>query len=453
MSPAPDARTGTGLRARQAALAALAAVEDTGTWSNIAVPDAVAALPEARDRAFASHLAYDTLRWEGTLDWALGLVLTRPLADVEAPLRRVLRLGAVQLLRSGVPVPAAVSTSVALARAAVPQGRAKGAAGFVNGVLRNLARRLDDLPWPDADVDPVSHLSLTTAHPRWVVADLLGRFTFDETRAILEADNEPPGLTLRATSDRDGLLEELRAGGIDAAPTTTAPEGVRAPGADPRRLVAVSEGRATPQDEASMLVVRASRAASGDRVLDLCSGPGGKATHLAAVVGPEGRVTGIELHPHRARLVEETAARLGVEVDVRVGDATAPPLQGGERFDVVLLDGPCTGLGTGRRRPEVRWRRQPEDVPTLAKLQRRMLDVAVERTRPGGHLTFSVCTWTAGETTEVVADLLARAGDRLELVEERQLRPDTDDTDGMYLATFRRLEDPQPLPGPEGPDR
>ncbi|MBW3621460.1 MAG: methyltransferase domain-containing protein [Actinobacteria bacterium] len=428
----------TGVRARRAALTAIAAVEEGGAYSNLAVPEAVAGLPDARDRAFASHLAYDTLRWRGTLDWALGLVLTRPIGDVEAPLRRILHLGAVQLLRSGVPTPAAVSTSVALARSAVPAGRAKGAAGFVNGVLRNLARRLDDLPWPDPDVDPVQHLALTTAHPAWVVTDLLGRFGDADTRAILEADNDPPGLTLRVAGDRDRVLAELREAGIDATATATSPEGVRAPGADPRRLPAVAEGRATPQDEASMLVVRATRVAAGDHVLDLCSGPGGKATHLAAIVGASGSVTGVELHPHRARLVEETAARMGVAVDVRIGDATAPPLQGGEVFDVVLLDGPCTGLGTGRRRPEVRWRRQPEDVASLARLQRRMLDVAVERTRPGGHLTFSVCTWTAGETTEVVRDLLERAGDRVGLVEERQLRPDTDGTDGMYLATFRR---------------
>ncbi len=434
MSDAAD----VGLPARRAALAALAAVEERGAYSNLAVPDAVAGLADARDRAFASHLAYDTLRWEGTLDWALAGVLSRPLDQVEAPLRRILRLGALQLVRSGVPTPAAVSTSVALAREAVPGGRATGAAGFVNGVLRNLARRADALPWPDAAVDPVGALALRTAHPAWVVADLLDRFGPETTRAILDADNDPPGLTLRATGDRGGLVAELVAAGLDATPTPHAPEGVRVPGADPRRLPAVLEGRATPQDEASMLVTRATRVTAGDHVLDLCAGPGGKAAHLAQLVGEEGRVIGIELHPHRARLIDETARRLGVRVDVRVGDATAPPLAADETFDVVLLDGPCTGLGTGRRRPEVRWRRAATDVADLATLQRRLLDVAVRRTRPGGHLTYSVCTWTAGETTAVVEDLLAAEGDRLTLVEQRQLLPHADGTDGMFVATFQR---------------
>jgi 16S rRNA (cytosine967-C5)-methyltransferase len=434
----------TGLPARRAALAALAAVEESDAYSNVAVPDAVAALPEARDRAFASHLAYDTLRWQGTLDWALGLVLRRPLADVEPALRRILRLGALQLVRSGVPTPAAVSTSVALAREAVPGTRATGAAGFVNGVLRNLARRGEALPWPDRDADPVQHLALTTAHPAWLVGELRHRFGDDRAGAILAADNEPPGLTLRAAGDRDALVAELTAAGLDARPTVLAPEGVRVPGADARRLAAVSEGRATPQDEASMLVARATRVRPGDRVLDLCAGPGGKATHLAALSGPTGRVTALELHPHRARMVSAAAERLGLDLDVRVGDATVPPLDGDEQFDVVLLDAPCTGLGTGRRRPEVRWRREVGDVPALADLQRRLLDVAVDRTRPGGHVTYAVCTWTAGETSEVVADLVRRRAAEVELVEERQLLPDADGTDGMYFATLRRRPSTHP---------
>jgi 16S rRNA (cytosine967-C5)-methyltransferase len=191
-------------------------------------------------------------------------------------------------------------------------------------------------------------------------------------------------------------------------------------------------------------VARATRVRSGDRVLDLCAGPGGKATHLAALAGPAGRVTALELHPHRARMVRAAAERLGLEVDVRVGDATVPPLDGDEQFDVVLLDAPCTGLGTGRRRPEVRWRRDARDVPSLADLQRRLLDVAVDRTRPGGHVTYAVCTWTAGETAEVAADLVRRRGAEVEVVEERQLFPDSEATDGMFLVTLRRRPSTHP---------
>lgn len=430
-----------GLPARRAALAALQTVEDDRAWSNLAVPRAIAELPKTRDRAFAAHLAYDTLRWEGTLHWALGHVLTRALDDVEPALRRVLKLGAVQLLRSEVPDRAAVATSVALAREQVPAARAAGAGGFVNGVLRALARGRDTLPWPARDRDPIGHLALEHGHPRWVVEDLLERYGAPRTAAVLAADNVPPGLTLRATGDRDRLLSQLRAQEIDARPGAV-PEAVRAPGADPRQLPQVAAGEAVPQDEASMRVAHATGAGPGDDVLDLCAGPGGKATHLASLVGPRGRVVAIELHPHRATMITESARRQNVEVEVRVGDATAPPLASTDTFDVVLLDAPCTGLGTGRRRPEVRWRRQPDDVTELAELQRRLLASAAWRVRPGGNLTYAVCTWTAGETTRVADHLDTLHPDAFVRTATVQLLPDPDDTDGMFIATWRRTDAP-----------
>ncbi len=436
MSPAPD---DTGLPARRAALAALQAVETEDAYSNLVVPESVADLAGERDRAFASYLAYETLRWEGTLDWLLAQVLTRPLDDVEPALRRILRLGALQLFRSAVPARAAVSTAAALAREAVPAGRAKGAAGFVNGVLRALARRLDDLAWPDPAADRVAHLRLVTAHPDWVVDELLGRLGPADTEALLRADNEPPGLTLRAEGDRDALVAELQAQGLAATPGEHSPEAVHVPGGDPRRIPAVAEGRATPQDEASMLVAHATGVGQGDRVLDLCAGPGGKATHLARMVGPAGTVTAVELHPHRAALVRQAAQRLGVAVDVRVGDAANPPVEEGATYDAVLLDAPCTGLGTGRRRPEVRWRRTRSDIGTLAALQRRLVDAAAALVRPGGTLVYAVCTWTHEETGGVADAFEAGpAGAGFTRVAEQQLLPHREGTDGMYTVTYRR---------------
>lgn len=424
-----------GLAARRAVLVALAAVDEHAAWSTTAVPDAIAALPDDRDRRFASHLAYDTIRWTGTLDWLLGHVSSRPLADVEPALHRILRLGALQIWRAHVPPRAAVSTSAALAREAVPAGRATGAAGFVNGVLRALARQLPTLAWPDPAVDPVPHLSLTTGHPAWIVEERIAALGVDATAALLAADNTPPGVTLRATGDRDALVEELQAAGLSATPTRLAPEGVRVPGADPRRLASVAEGRAVPQDEASMLVVRATGATAGDRILDLCAGPGGKTGHLATLAGPTGQVTAVEVHAHRAARVREVADRLGVDVEVQVGDARTvvvePPV------DVALVDAPCTGLGTGRRRPEVRWRRTPEDAAALADLQVELLRHAVTLVRPGGRLTYAACTWTTIETTGVVDRVEHDLGDRVERLESAQLGPDSHDTDGMFHTTWR----------------
>jgi 16S rRNA (cytosine967-C5)-methyltransferase len=430
-----------GLAARRAALTALKAVDEDDAWSNTAVPAAIAELPDARDRAFASHLAYDTLRWSGTLDWALGHALSRPLSDVEPALQRVLRLGTLQLLRTGVPARAAVATSVALAKEQVPGKRAQGAGGFVNGVLRGLGRTLDTLPWPDPTTQPVASLELTTAHPAWVVEDLLDRYGRERSEDILWADNEPPGLTLRATGDRDALLAELRALGLEVEPGAV-DASVRARGIDPRDLAAVTQGRAVPQDEASMRVALATGARPGAHVLDLCAGPGGKSTHLASLVGPEGSVTAVELHPHRAEMVRRSASRQGVAVEVHVGDALDPPLDEDRRFDAVLLDAPCTGLGTGRRRPEVRWRRQPQDATALADLQARLLEAAAARVAPGGSLTYAVCTWTAVETTGVADGFEAGPhGGAFDRTDSLQLLPDADDTDGMFITTWTRTRE------------
>jgi 16S rRNA (cytosine967-C5)-methyltransferase len=334
-----------------------------------------------------------------------------------------------------IPDRAAVSTSVDLARTMVPAGRADGAAKFVNGVLRGLARSLPTLPWPDRGSDLVRHLSLTTGHPDWIVRDLLDQYEADAAEAILHADNDPPGVTLRAVGDRDELLDELRSAGLHAEPTAMAPEGVRVPAVDPRRLPAVMQGRAVPQDEASMLVVHGAAVAAGDRVVDLCAGPGGKTSHLASLVGPTGSVTAVELHGHRARRIRDLTSRLGHDVTIVEGDARTVALPTG--VDAVLVDAPCTGLGVGRRRPEVRWRRQPEDVGALADLQVELLARASGIVRDGGTVTYAVCTWTRKETIGVTERIETAFPDALRREHSRQLLPSTDDTDGMYVARWR----------------
>lgn len=428
-----------GLAARRAALRAIADVDVEGAWSTLAVPERVDTLASPRDRALASHLAYDTIRWSRTLDWALSHASRRPPEDIEHELLRILRLGALQLLRTDIPARAVVDTSVTLAREAVPKGRADGAAGFVNGVLRGLSRQLlsQSLVWPDGK--DAESMGLRTAHPPWIAQDAIDRFG-DEAEQVLEADNRPPGLTLRANGDPDALCEELRAGGIEASRHPSVASAVLAPGADPRRLPAVREGRAVPQDAASMLVVQAVGVEPGDSCIDLCAGPGGKTTHLAQLAGPDGDVTAVELHPHRARLIDRAAATQGLEnVETVVGDARALELAASVDFDRVLVDAPCTGLGVGRRRPEVRWRRSPEDVVALAALQVELLVAAAARVRPGGRLVYAVCTWTTAETVGVLADpAVAAALEGFVPGTPRQLRPDRDACDGMFLASFDR---------------
>jgi 16S rRNA (cytosine967-C5)-methyltransferase len=449
--------TAAGLPARVVAFRPLRRVHERDSWS---APALHAELQKAgdqlggRDRAFAANLAYDTLRWEGTLDWALGQVVDRPLERVEQAVLDVLRIGAWQILRGNVPPHAAVATTVDLARSEV----GGGATGFVNGVLRALQRRATSLPWPDPATD--RGLALATGYPEWIVAAARQRFG-ERATAVLEAGNRPAELVLRATGDRRALLDELRAQGLDARPGLHAPEAVVAPGADPGRLAAVADGRAVPQDEASMLVTRAlvgdalagdGRLAPGTRVLDVAAGPGGKSTHLAQLGA---WVAAADLRHGRAKLVAGAAARLGLgsQVHVVTADGRQPPWKPAV-FDAVLLDAPCTGLGVVRRRPELRWRRRPGDAAELARLQLALLERASAAVRPGGRCCYSVCTWTSEETAGVVSAFLAAHGDRFAPLTVRyprdrpnllhsddfgvQLDPEADSADGMYICLLQR---------------
>jgi 16S rRNA (cytosine967-C5)-methyltransferase len=411
-------------------------------WSTLALHAALRRADlDARDRTFAANLAYSTLRWEGTLDWALSQVLDRPIGQVEAALLDVLRLGAWQVLYGGTVNRAAVDTAVDLARAVV----GPRATAFTNGVLRGLVRTMDRLPWPEPDTD--EGLGLALGYPGWVVADARARFG-DRARAVLEAGNEAPGVTLRAAGDRKTLLTELTAAGHDALAGLHAPEAVRVPGGDPSRMAVVAEGRAVVQDEASMLVARAAVMGLPPRalVLDACAAPGGKSTHLAQLGA---RVVAADLRPGRAGLVASAAARLGRRVAVTVADGLAPPWRPGA-FDVVLVDAPCTGLGIVHRRPEVRWRRQPSDLARMGALQLALLEHAAPLVRHGGRLLYSVCTWPRAETIDVARAFLAAHGDcftaeipdlagagtRLPGDPGIQLTGDLDHTDTMYVCVF-----------------
>jgi 16S rRNA (cytosine967-C5)-methyltransferase len=367
------------------------------------------------------------------LDFALAPLSRQPLDRLEPLVLRGLRLGAYALLFGGTAPHAAVAETVG----AVARAGHRGQAGYVNAVLRRLA--VAPPAWPDPDRDPVGWATTRGSHPAWIVEGVLARLGPEEMRALVEADNTRPEVSLRATPGRvgrDELLAELAAAGVSARPSPLSPDSVLLERGDPGRLPAVREGRAVVQDAASALVAPAVGAGPGDLVADLAAGPGGKAGHLAALGA---RVLAVEFQPGRARLVAETARRLGVadRLHTVVGDGRRPPLRPAGA-DAALVDAPCTNLGSLRRRPEARWRHGPEDLPELVELQLELLEAAAEVVRPGGTVLYSVCTWTGAETDGVVAELLERR-DELRLDETRQLWPHRDGADGMFLARLFKV--------------
>ncbi len=396
--------------ARRVAFDVLRAVSERDAYANLALP---ALLRErgitGRDAAFATELAYGTCRTRGLLDAVIAHAAGRPPDRISPVLLDLLRLGTYQLLRTRVDAHAAVSTTVEQAGIEFDSARA----GFVNGVLRTIAAR-DEQSWaeelaPPADSDPVGHIAFMHAHPRWIAqafADALGADA-GELDALLTADDARPLVHLAA---RPGVLtaDDL-ALAVDGTVGRYSPYAVYLTGGDPGQLDAVRDGVALVQDEGSQLVARALTIApvddDGGRWLDLCAGPGGK-TALLAAIGTEfdARVTAIEPNARRAELVEENTRGLTVEV-LRV-DGRDPGIEPG--FDRVLVDAPCTGLGALRRRPESRWRRQPADVPALARLQRELLASAIKLARPGGVVLYATCSPHLSETVGVVADALRR---------------------------------------------
>ena len=439
--------------ARRAAFDVLRAVSTRDAYANLALP---AILRErgisGRDAAFATELAYGTCRARGLLDAVIAAAAGRPVDRIDPVLLDLLRLGAYQLLRTRVEDHAAVSTTVEQAGIEFDSARA----GFVNGVLRAIARR-DEGSWvaelaPPAATDPVGHLAFTHAHPRWIgqaFTDALGARA-GELEALLASDDARPEVHLVARPGRLSAAELAEATGGTVG--RYSPYAVYLGYGDPGALPAVRDGSALVQDEGSQLIARALTLATLDgddtgRWLDLCAGPGGKTALLAALGEPVGAfVDAVEPAPARADLVQQNTA--GLPVTVHRVDGREPGLPPG--YDRVLVDAPCTGLGALRRRPEARWRRQPGDVPALAKLQRELLASAIRLTRPGGVVLYATCSPHLAETAGVVADALRRypvtALDTAALLTpatdigdgpSAQLWPHRHGTDAMFAAALR----------------
>jgi 16S rRNA (cytosine967-C5)-methyltransferase len=390
--------------ARALAHDVLVRVESTAAWADVLLGRRLAGTRLGpADRALVTRLVYGTLAWQGRLDHHLRGLVSAPWETLDPPVRAALRLGLYQLLfLDRVPAYAAVDASVSLARAA-----GRGAAGLVNAVLRRAATAgTAGLPLPDAAADPVGRLAVEWSHPRWLVERWAAELGLDELPALLAANNVHGATAVRANrlqTTRDALLAELSAAGVDAAPSRWTADGVviGRSSARLRELPAWREGRFAFQGEASQLVTALLGLTPGDRVLDACAAPGGKATHAAGLVGADGLVVAVDRRTAGARRIAAEAARLGATaVHVLVGDARRVP--SAARFDAVLVDAPCSGLGTLRRHPELRWRRRPEDVPRLAALQREILGGVAPLVRGGGVLAYAVCTLAREETDDVI---------------------------------------------------
>jgi 16S rRNA (cytosine967-C5)-methyltransferase len=378
------------MTARSLAIEVLARVEATDAWLTPVLDARLSESPlrDVRDAALATELCYGATRRRLALDFALAGVSDRRLATLEDRVLAALRVGAYQLFYGRMPARAAVADTVE----SIKQLGLGRAAGFVNAVLRKLAALPGQpLPPPEPEVD---YLSVRESHPAWLVQRWLQAFGREKAEEMLVADNQPPPLVLRANAtrtSRQALLSLLGEAGLEPAATLASPMGVALVSKGRvESLLGFREGLWQVQDEAAQLVVHYAEVPKGARVLDLCAAPGGKACQLAE----QGPVLALDLHARKLEGVRAEAVRLGLEgrMTVRAHDASHPlPAELG-LFEAVLLDAPCSGLGTLRRNPELRYRRTEEDIPRLAALQRLLLQRAQAAVSPGGLLVYAVCS-------------------------------------------------------------
>jgi 16S rRNA (cytosine967-C5)-methyltransferase len=435
-------------------------VQRAGAYADLALHHAlVQSRIPAADRALATELVYGTLRWRGRLDYLIEKALDRDISKLEPLVTSALRVGAYQLFFSDrIPANAAVDEAVRCVRA---MGLER-ATGLVNAVLRRLAREGDSIEFPKLETDPIDHLVHAESLPRWLAKRWLEEFGAEEAARLATTLNQAAPVTVRVNrtkTTREALLPELAERFPDATACRYSPDGIILgrkgdAGQDPTFL----SGQISVQDEASQLVVHLLDPQPGERILDTCSAPGTKTAAIAERLNGEGHVLALDRHSRRLQLVGRGIRRLeigGVATLERDATKSLVDLAADRPFDRILVDAPCSGLGALRRNPDARWRIRPDDLESLGKVQRAILESAAEVLRPGGSLVYSTCTITKEENESVIQGFMAtRPGWQIapkkfapvelqELIDENgflRLLPHQHDTDGFFAVRLIRGE-------------
>ncbi len=364
---------------------------------------------EKQDRALLTNLVYGVLRWQGFLDFVIAMIYFGDAARLPPGIKNILRVALFQLFfTERIPPFAIVNEAVKTAKLLFP-----GRQGLVNAVLRNFIRQKDQLVFPNEQYDPIRHLAVVHSHPQWLVERFATIFNVTEARAICTANNEIPPLTIRINSlksSRVEAAEALLAAGASVTPAGLSPDGLHLTDlpCPLRELAGYKTGIFYIQDEASQLISRLVSPSPGDIVLDLCAGAGGKTTHLAELMGNCGSIFAVDIKQERIAELGKTAKRLGIEI-IRgyVADARAilpEPIP--RLFDRILVDAPCSGLGTLRRNPEIKWRLKREDISALTTTQLTMLLNAADYLKVDGKLIYATCSLLPDENEDVVNEFL-----------------------------------------------
>lgn len=368
----------------------------------------LAAVEDARDRSLVHELAYGVLRHRSLLDWHLTQNTTNRQLKVPSVVQDILRLGAYQILFcEKIPSYAAVSQSVNLCR----QARFPGLCALVNGMLRALGRHTDQTSLP---MDYVKRVSVQHSLPEWMILRLLEMWTREETEAFAIASLEVPPLTVRVHSrilSPEVFVQRCRESGVEVESVPWLDEAFIIRSRIPvSQLPAIAEGAFQVQDLGAQMTTLLLDPSPGERVLEVGSAPGGKTTQISERIRPGGTLFAVDSNAHRCKTLQENLERIQANnVQLIIADATRPLRMEPESMDRVLVDVPCSGLGTLRRRVDLKWRLQPEDVACLVQTQRGLLKQAAEYAKPGGVLVYSTCTLLPEENEAIIEEFLVES--------------------------------------------
>lgn len=441
---------------RELALKILFQINEEGAYANLALDKALFPLKDldSRDRGLITEIVYGSVKNRGKLDYVLNQFATTKVKKMDHWTRNNLRMALYQMMfLDKVPDSAAVDESVKLAKR---YGRSDK---FVNAVLRNYLRGKDTIAWPNKAKQPVEYLCVEYSFPQWMVERFIKQYGFEKAEALCKYYNQPAPLWIRTNTlkiSREALKARLEQEGITVSESRYTPEGLQLHSAvNLHQLKAFQEGLFTVQDESSMLVALAAEPGKNQRVLDVCSAPGGKSTHMAQLMKNTGTIYACDIHKHRLELIEDNCKRLGItNIKTVEQDGTVLTRRWQEPFDVIVCDVPCSGLGVLGRRADARWSKDSEDIAGLCGIQKRILEEAAQLVVLGGTLIYSTCTITPEENQNMVEQFLNRHPEYeldetitdcwLNMDKESngyvQFLPFEDEMDGFFIARMVRKE-------------
>ena len=396
--------------AREIALKIIVEVNENSAYANLELDKTLkqANLADTRDRAFITDLVYGTVKYKGRLDWIIDQFAKPKVKKMAPMIRNIIRMGLYQMIfLDKVPVSAAINESVNLGK---KYGH-KGTIGFINGVLRNISRNLENIKYPNKEAQPVDYLASFYSFPKWMIKKWVKDYGVENTEKLCIYFNKPAPLWIRTNTlktTREELKEQLQMEEIETQASSKVPEGLRLKNnSGITNLKGFEEGLFTVQDESSMIVSHVLNPQKNDFIIDTCSAPGGKTGHIAQLMHNEGRILALDIHKHRIELIKENCVRLGItNVETALVDAREISQHLHEFADGILIDAPCSGLGVLARRADSRWQKEEKDVEELSKLQYEILKSASELVKAKGTLIYSTCTIDSRENTEVVEKFL-----------------------------------------------